>query len=265
MFELIFKHYAQRLLKIASERNKTMDINDSVVLVTGGNRGLGKALVQAFLDAGARKIYVGSRTPIETSDPHLQPIKLDITNAQDVAAAAHTCQDVTILMNNAGVAAPTSLLTAPLADEARQLMETNYFGTLAMVRAFAPILGKNGKGTIVNMLSVASWFATPIGRSYSASKSAALSLTQGIRIELRSQGTLVIAVHAGYIDTDMVATINTPKTSPEEVAAHIIEGIRNNQEEVLADQTSQEVKAVLASNPQVLYQRFQAEWDNAQQ
>ena len=168
-------------------------------------------------------------------------------------------------MNNAGVSAPTSLLTAPLADEARQLMETNYFGTLAMVRAFAPILGKNGKGTIVNMLSVASWFATPIGRSYSASKSAALSLTQGIRIELRSQGTLVIAVHAGYIDTDMVATIDAPKTSPEEVAAHIIEGIRNNQEEVLADQTSQEVKAVFASNPQVLYQRFQAEWDNAQQ
>ena len=242
-----------------------MDSNDSVVLVTGGNRGLGKALVQAFLDAGARKIYVGSRTPIETSDPRLQPIKLDITNAQDVAAAAHTCQDVTILMNNAGVSAPTSLLTAPLADEARQLMETNYFGTLAMVRAFAPILGKNGKGTIVNMLSVASWFATPIGRSYSASKSAALSLTQGIRIELRSQGTLVIAVHAGYIDTDMVATINAPKTSPEEVAAHIIEGIRNNQEEVLADQSSQEIKAVLASNPQVLYQRFQAEWDNAQQ
>ena len=136
-----------------------MDINDSVVLVTGGNRGLGKALVQAFLDAGARKIYVGSRTPIETSDPHLQPIKLDITHAQDVAAAAHTCQDVTILMNNAGVSAPTSLLTAPLADEARQLMETNYFGTLAMVRAFASILGKNGGGTIVNMLSVASWFS----------------------------------------------------------------------------------------------------------
>jgi short-subunit dehydrogenase len=144
-------------------------------------------------------------------------------------------------------------------------METNYFGTLAMVRAFAPILGKNGKGTIVNMLSVASWFATPISRFYSASKYAALSLTQGIRIELRSQGTLVTAVHAGYIDTDMVATIDAPKTSPQEVAAHIIEGIRNNQEEVLADQSSQEIKAVLASNPQLLYQQLQADWDNALQ
>ena len=242
-----------------------MDIKDSVVLVTGGNRGLGKALVQAFLDAGARKVYVGSRTPIETSDPRLQPIKLDITNEEDVAAATEACQDVTILMNNAGVATPAPLLTAPLVDGARQDMETNYFGTLAMVRAFAPILGKNGGGTIVNILSVASWFTTPIGRFYSASKYAALSLTQGIRIELRSQGTLVTAVHAGYIDTDMAATIDAPKTSPEEVAARIIEGIRNNQEEVLADQSSQEIKAVLASNPQLFYQQLQADWDNPQQ
>jgi len=243
-----------------------MDINDSVVLVTGGNRGLGKALVQAFLGAGARKIYVGSRTPIETSDPRLQPIKLDITNAQDVAVAAQTCQDVTILMNNAGVATSfASLLTAPSLDGAHQEMETNYFGTLAMVRAFAPILGKNGGGTLVNMLSVLSWFTSPTTGSYSASKYAELSLTQGLRIELRSQGTLVTAVHAGYIDTDMAAGVNAPKTSPEDVAARIIEGIHNDQEEVLADQMSHEIKAVLASNPQMFYQGLQADWDKALQ
>ena len=243
-----------------------MDINDSVVLVTGGNRELGKALVQAFLGAGARKIYVGSRTPIETSDPRLQPIKLDITNAQDVAVAAQTCQDVTILMNNAGVATSfASLLTAPSLDGAHQEMETNYFGTLAMVRAFAPILGKNGGGTLVNMLSVLSWFTSPTTGSYSASKYAELSLTQGLRIELRSQGTLVTAVHAGYIDTDMAAGVNAPKTSPEDVAARIIEGIHNDQEEVLADQMSHEIKAVLASNPQMFYQGLQADWDNALQ
>jgi len=243
-----------------------MDINDSVVLVTGGNRGLGKALVQVFLGAGARKIYVGSRTPIETSDPRLQPIKLDITNAQDVAVAAQTCQDVTILMNNAGVATSfASLLTAPSLDGAHQEMETNYFGTLAMVRAFAPILGKNGGGTLVNMLSVLSWFTSPTTGSYSASKYAELSLTQGLRIELRSQGTLVTAVHAGYIDTDMAAGVNAPKTSPEDVAARIIEGIHNDQEEVLADQMSHEIKAVLASNPQMFYQGLQADWDNALQ
>src|SRR6266568_892315 len=205
-----------------------MDIKDSVVLVTGGNRGLGKALVQAFLGAGARKVYVGSRTPIETSDPRLVPIKLDITNEEDVVATAEACQDVTILMNNAGVAIFTaSLLTAPSVDGAHQEMETNYFGTLAMVRAFAPILGKNGGGTLVNMLSILSWFTAPMLGSYSASKYAALSLTEGIRIELRSQGTLVTAVHAGYIDTDMVTSVNAPKTSSEEVAANIIEGIRN--------------------------------------
>lgn len=247
-----------------------MRIQDSVVLITGANRGLGKSLVQAFLEARAKKIYVGSRTPIETSDPRLQPIKLDITNAQDVAAAAHTCQDITILMNNAGfmknaagMAVSTSFLTAPSVDEARQEMETNYFGTLAMVRAFAPHLKRNGGGTLVNMLSVLSWFTAPPAGSYSASKYAALSLTEGLRIELRSQGTQVIAVHAGYIDTDMAAAIHAPKTSPEEVAASIMEGIRTDQEEVLADQTSQEIKAVLAPNRQLFYQRLQADWDNA--
>jgi NAD(P)-dependent dehydrogenase (short-subunit alcohol dehydrogenase family) len=223
-----------------------MDINDSVVLVTGGNRGLGKSLVHAFLEAGARKIYVGSRRLIETSDPRLQPIQLDITHAQDVAAAAQTCRDITILVNNAGIAASTPFLTVPSMDQARQEMETNYFGTLAMVRAFAPHLKRNGGGALVNMLSVLSWYTLPTAGSYCASKSAELALTEGLRIELRSQGTRVIAVHAGYIDTDMTAALNRPKVSPEEVAARIIEGIRMDQEEVLADQPSQEVKAVLA-------------------
>ena len=243
-----------------------MDITDSVVLVTGGNRGLGKALVQAFLAAGVRKVYVGSRAPIETSDPRLVPIKLDITNEEDVAAAAETCQDITILMNNAGVATSlATFLTVPSLEGAHQEMETNYFGTLAMVRAFAPILGKNGGGALVNMLSVLSWFTTPPAGSYSASKYAELSLTQGLRIELRSQGTLVTAVHAGYIDTDMSASLNVPKARPEAVAASIIEGIRTHQEEVLADQMSQELKAVLASNPQMLSQQLQSEWDQTLQ
>jgi NAD(P)-dependent dehydrogenase (short-subunit alcohol dehydrogenase family) len=242
-----------------------MDINDSVVLVTGGNRGLGKSLVQAFLEAGARKIYVGSRRLIESSDPRLQPIQLDITHAQDVAAAAQTCRDITILVNNAGITASTPFLTAPSVDQARQEMETNYFGTLAMVRAFAPHLKRNGGGALVNMLSVLSWFTLPTAGSYCASKSAELALTEGLRIELRSQGTRVIAVHAGYIDTDMTAALNRPKVSPEEVAARILEGIRMDQEEVLADQPSQEVKAVLASNRQRFYQRVQADWDKTQQ
>ncbi len=241
-----------------------MDINDSVVLVTGGNRGLGKSLVHAFLEAGARKIYVGSRRLIETPDPRLHPIQLDITHAQDVAAA-QTCLDIRILVNNAGIAAFTPFLTVPSMDQARQEMETNYFGTLDMVRAFAPHLKRNGGGVLVNMLSVPSWFTLPTAGSYCASKSAELALTEGLRIELRSQGTRVIAVHAGYIDTNMTAALNRPKVCPEEVAARIIEGIGMEQEEVLADQPSQEVKVVLASNRQRFYQRVQADWDKTQQ
>jgi NAD(P)-dependent dehydrogenase (short-subunit alcohol dehydrogenase family) len=240
-----------------------MDINGAVALVTGGNRGLGKALVQALLAAGAKKVYVGTRHLIETTDPRLQPIKLDITNAQDVAAAAQTCQDITILVNNAGVAAFTSFLGASSMDEARWEMETNYFGTLAMVRAFAPNLKRNGGGTLVNMLSVLSWFTSPPPSTYSASKHAELSLTEGLRFDLRSQGTRVIAVHAGYIDTDMTAHLDSPKSSAEKVAASIIEGIRNDQEEVLADQASHEIKAVLASNRQAFYQRLLADWDRS--
>ncbi|GHO46554.1 SDR family oxidoreductase [Ktedonospora formicarum] len=241
-----------------------MEIKDSIVLVTGGNRGLGKALVEAFLAAGARKVYVGSRTPIESADPRLHPIKLDITNEQEVAAAAQACQDVTILVNNAGVASFASYAGASSLHGARQEMETNYFGPLAMAQAFAPILKKNGGGALVNMLSVLSWFTSPSLGSYSGSKYAALSLTEGIRVELRAQGTRVIGAFAGYIDTDMTTKINAPKASPVDVAANIIEGIRNDSEEVLSDQSSHRVRAALDGSRKAFYQNIQQEWDNAQ-
>jgi NAD(P)-dependent dehydrogenase (short-subunit alcohol dehydrogenase family) len=244
-----------------------MDINDSVVLVTGGNRGLGKALVQALLDAGARKIYVGSRTPIETSDPRLQPIKLDVTNEQDIAAAAKAAQDVNILINNAGITSYTSPLAAPSTQVAGEVMETNYFGMLAMVRAFAPLLKKNGGGAIVNILSVLSWFvASPLATGYAASKAAALLFTDGIRVELRSQGTQVVAVHVGLMDTDMTANIDSSaKVSPQDVATRVIEGVRGDQEEVLADEFSHSVKAALASDKKAFYQTIQANWEKMQQ
>src|SRR5262249_30911347 len=145
---------------------------DSIVLVTGGNRGLGKSVVQAFLRAGARKIYVGGRHPIETDNPRLQPIQLDITNVSDVAAAAEACRDVTILVNNAGAASLGSFLAMPSLDAARTDIETNYLGTLTMCQAFAPVLKHNGGGVLVNMLSVVSWFTSPFMGSYSASKAA---------------------------------------------------------------------------------------------
>ncbi|GAC1403396.1 MAG: SDR family oxidoreductase [Ktedonobacteraceae bacterium] len=234
-----------------------MQIQDATVLITGANRGLGKSLVQGFLDAGAKKIYVGSRTPIELSDSRLQPIKLDITNIDDVSSAAERCQDVDILVNNAGVASldTPSLLEQPL-DGARTIMETNYFGTLAMMQAFAPILKQSGGGIIVNVLSAASWFVPPHYTFYSASKFAALALTEGSRIELHAQGTQVVAVHITAMDTEMVAEVNTDKVSPTDVAASIIDGIRSDQEEILADQKSYNLKSVLASNRQAFYQNL---------
>lgn len=241
-----------------------MNIKDAVVLVTGGNRGLGTSLLQAFLDAGARKIYVGTRKPTEASDPRVQPIKLDITNAQDIAAVVEQCQDVTILVNNAGVGNFTTFLTAPSLDEARSTIETNYLGTLAMSRAFAPILKRNSGGALVNILSVLSWFASPQLGPYSASKAAELALTEAIRIELRSQGTLVTGVHVGFMDTDMAAAVDGVKTNPRDVAASILDGIQNDREEVLADQTAHNIKAILASNRQNFYQNLQKDWDTAQ-
>lgn len=241
-----------------------MHINGSVALVTGGNRGLGKAFVQALLAAGAQKVYVGARQLVETTDPRLQPLKLDITNPQDVAAAALACQDVNLLINNAGIGLPGSFLEAPSLDGARAEMETNYLGTLAMSRAFAPILKRNGGGTLVNMLSILSWYTASPLSSYSASKAAEWSLTNGLRIELRSQGTLVVGVHAGFIDTDMASGFDAPKARPEDIATKTLEAIAAGHEEVLADQRSQEIKAALAADPQSFYQQVQQRWDSRQ-
>lgn len=190
-----------------------------------------------------------------------------MTNEQDIAAVAEVTQDVNILINNAGITSYTSLLAAPSTQMAREVMETNYFGILAMVRAFAPLLKKNGGGVIVNILSVLSWFiASPLSTDYSAAKAAALLLTDGIRVELRSQGTQVVAVHVGLMDTDMTARLDSlEKVSPADVATRIIEGVRGDQEEVLADEFSHSVKAALASDKQAFYQTIQADWDKTQQ
>lgn len=238
-----------------------MEIAGSVALVTGGNRGLGKAFVQALLDAGAEKVYAGTRSLIEVADPRLRPLRLDITNPSDIAAAVESCQDVTILFNNAGVANAISLLGASSLDGARAEIETNYLGTLAMCRAFAPILKRNGGGAIVNMLSIVSWYTAPALGSYSVSKAAGWAMTNGVRIELKGQGTLVAGVHAGFIDTDMTASLNAPKTQPADIAVAIIEGIMADREEILADKTSREVRAALDADSQALNRRMQALWD----
>src|ERR1700691_5484125 len=195
-----------------------MKIEGAVALVTGAGRGLGQVDARELVSRGAAKVYGAARHPGQVTDPGVTPVALDITDAQRVTEVAAQCADVSLLVNNAGVLKYSTFIGAPSLDAARQEMETNYFGTLSMCRAFAPVLAANGGGAIVNMLSVTSFYTNPLNGSYGASKAAGWSLTNGVRLELHHQGSLVIAVHAGFIDTEMAALVDLPKDSPESVA-----------------------------------------------
>ena len=224
-----------------------MKIQGSTALVTGANRGLGLAYAKALLAAGARKVYAAARDPSTVTLPGVVPVKLDVTNPAEVAAAAAQCGDVDLVINNAGIAAGSASL---LDDESalRKMMETNVYGIFAVSRAFAPVLKKNGGGALVNMLSALSWLSLPTTAAYSVTKAAAWALSNGLRNELRGQGTQVVSVHAGYIDTDMVRHVDAPKVTPEAIAAAVIAGIEAGDEEVLADDTSRQVKQGFAAS-----------------
>jgi NAD(P)-dependent dehydrogenase (short-subunit alcohol dehydrogenase family) len=228
-----------------------MQIKNSVVLVTGANRGLGQAFVNALLEAGAAKIYAAARDPKSITLQGVVPIKLDVTNAADIAAAAKQCTDLTLLINNAGIGRGSSFLVAGSADAARAEMETNFFAPLALSQAFAPILKTNGGGAIVNVLSVLSWLSISVAATYSASKSAAWSLTNGLRNELRAQGTQVVGVHVGFMDTDMARGVPGPKANPLDVARQTLAAVEAGQDEVLADELSRNVKQGLSAQPGV--------------
>ena len=237
-----------------------MKVEGAAALVTGANRGLGAAIAQALLDAGA-KVYGAARDPATITHQGLIAVPLDVTDGDDIALAARTCRDVSIVVNNAGILRSSASLAEGAVDSARAEMETNFFGSMRMARAFAPVLSRNGGGALVNMLSVLSFMSVPQGATYSASKAAAWSLTNSLRIELRRQGTLVVAVHAGYIDTDMAAGVNAEKVSPQSVADQIVAAITSGAEEVLADPTSEMVKAALPEDLTTLYPPLQAQWD----
>jgi NAD(P)-dependent dehydrogenase (short-subunit alcohol dehydrogenase family) len=238
-----------------------MRIEGAVALVTGANRGVGRAYAGELVARGAAKVYGTSRDPAALTDPGVSPIALDITDAGRVAEVAQQCADVTLLVNNAGVLEYSSFIGASNLDAARLEMETNYFGTLSMCRAFAPVLGDNGGGAILNMLSVTSFYTNPLDASYGASKAAAWSLTNGIRIELAQQGTLVVAVHASFIDTDMAAMTDAPKVSPESVAQQALDAVASGEIEVLADERTRFVKASLSQDHDLIYPEVQAFWD----
>jgi NAD(P)-dependent dehydrogenase (short-subunit alcohol dehydrogenase family) len=228
-----------------------MNIKGSVALVTGANRGLGRALVQALLAAGAKKVYAGARNPATVNIPGAHPLRLDVTSQADVAAAAKACQDVNLVINNAGIILSAPIITGDAAENVRAEMDTNFFGTLRVSNAFAPILKNNHGGALVNILSVLSWISLPGTGLYSASKAAAWALTNSLRNELREQGTLVVGLHVGYMDTDMAAHAQGPKTAPADVADQVLQALEAGREEVLADAVSRQVKAGLTAERSV--------------
>lgn len=222
-----------------------MRIEGQTALITGANRGIGAALSRALLDRGAAKVYAAVRRPETVTDPRLTPLLMDVTDPGTVAAAAETAQDVTLLINNAGQGnGATRLLDGDL-DVARRTMETNYFGTWSVSRAFAPILAAGGGGALVNVLSAASWWAIETAPGYSASKAAQWSLTNALRQGLRKQGTLVVGVHCGFVDTDLSASVDAPKIGADEVAEHTMRALENDADEVLVDDFSRRSRAAL--------------------
>ncbi|MFC4455352.1 SDR family oxidoreductase [Deinococcus sonorensis] len=230
-----------------------MHIQDSVALVTGANRGLGLAFTQALLAAGARKVYAAVRDPATAQLPGVEAIRLDVTSAKDIAAAAAACTDLTLLINNAGIldGQGRQLLEPGSEDAAQREFQTNVLGPLRLTRAFAPVLARNGGGAVLNVLSVLSWLNAPSAATYSVSKAAAWSLTNGLRHELQGQGTQVTGLHVAYIDTDMARTVPGHKTAPEEVARLALLGLEAGEAEVLADTLSRQVRAGLSAEPGV--------------
>jgi NAD(P)-dependent dehydrogenase (short-subunit alcohol dehydrogenase family) len=228
-----------------------MKINNAVAFITGANRGLGLAFAKALLAGGAGKVYAAARDPDSITLPGVIPVRLDVGDAATIAAAAAACGDVDLLINNAGIARGSAFLAPNAIEAARAEMETNYFGPLLMSRAFAPILARNGGGAIINVLSALSWVNFPSSATYSASKSAAWSLTNGLRNELHGQGTQLLGLHVGYMDTDMTARITAPKVRPEDVVQTTLEALEAGRDEVLADETSRGVKKGLSAEPGV--------------
>jgi NAD(P)-dependent dehydrogenase (short-subunit alcohol dehydrogenase family) len=221
-----------------------VNIKGSTVVVTGGQRGLGKAIVDEFLRGGAAKVYATARTPRPSEDPRVVSVELDVTKADSVAALAITASDADIVINNAGVLGAPKLLASDI-DEVREVFETNYFGALRVAQAFAPILAENGGGALVDISSVLSWVGGFGG--YGDSKAAIWSLTNSLRIELEKQGTLVTSVHLSYTDTDMTTAFAVPKNDPRDVARQIVDGIRQGEVEVLADESTRQAKAALSA------------------
>src|SRR3954471_20288488 len=217
----------------AARLGADMDLKNAVAVVTGANRGLGRHLAEQLLQRGA-KVYAAARRPETVDLPGVTALRLDVTDEESIRAAARVASDATLLVNNAGISTGTSLL-AGSPDSVRLEMETNFFGPLAVTRAFAPVIEGNGGGAVLNVLSVLSWLHPAGLGSYAAAKAAAWAQTDAVREELAPRGITVSALHVGYMDTDMAAGVPAEqKADPADVAAQALNGIEQRLPEILA-------------------------------
>jgi NAD(P)-dependent dehydrogenase (short-subunit alcohol dehydrogenase family) len=225
-------------------------LEGAVVLVTGGQRGIGKAIVDDLLTRGVTKVYATARDPKPSSDPRVVPLPLEVTDQASIDALAAAAPDVTVLINNAGASSPATYLDSTI-DDVRAVFEANFFGPLQLTRAFVPIIEKNGGGHLLNAHSALSWVAR--GGAYSATKAAFWLQTNAIRRELLNRGIGVTGLHMGYVDTDMTTGVTAPKARPEDIAKAALDGIETGAYEVLADDTARGAKAALSGDLAALY------------
>lgn len=223
-------------------------IKGAVALVTGANRGIGEQFARLLLERGAAKVYATARDASKIETPGVEALSLDITDPDAVAAVAEKAADVTLLVNNAGIANAENAVTGDL-SRMRAEMETNVWGTLSVIRAFAPALARNGGGAVVNVLSAASWVTYPGSSSYAMSKAAEWSMTNGVRMELQGQGTLVAGVHVGMVDTDMTAGLDVEKASAADFVKIVLDGLEDGRVEIVTDDLARRAKASVAEEP----------------
>jgi NAD(P)-dependent dehydrogenase (short-subunit alcohol dehydrogenase family) len=225
-----------------------MKIKDSIVFVTGASRGLGLAFAREALQRGAAKVYAGVRRPEHFNEPGIIPVQLDVTDSESIKAAARIASDVTLLVNNAGIA---EVSESPFADnveeQARRIFEINYYGVMRTTNAFQASLPDEGNGAVINVLSDVTWRPVPILTPYSASKAAAWSYTNNIRVHLRNRNIAVVGVHVGFVDTDLTKGFDVPKADPADVVRQTYDALEAGESEVLADAGSRELKQTLAS------------------
>lgn len=224
-----------------------MKLAQATVLITGANRGIGRAFAQAALERGARKVYAAARDPASINLPGTIPLRLDVNSPADIAAAVAAAGDTTLVINNAGIATLGGFDAADAEQVLRRHLETNVFGVLRVSQAFAPVLARNGGGALLNVASIASWISGPLLANYAVSKSAVWSLSNGLREALRGQGTQVTTLHMGFVDTDLTNGLDVPKATPQQIVAQALDGLEAGALEVLADELTRQVKSGLSA------------------